>query len=164
MRFRPSGYALLLILASAFVYASDWNFNYRPAAVRYVIYGNSLGDSIPPSVNDQKIAFEITGRSAREIFDAIGPDLKDSCSSEPGIRFHSRDEERIACTKTKNGDYTCYFGFDLKSGKSIGGSICRPWEKRLNKASRSPSQATAMPSKVRRKAVAAPAGSGWLYR
>lgn len=124
MKFRLSAYAPLLAFFSVFVYAGDWSSSYRPAAVRYVIYGNSLGDSAPPSSDDRKIAFEVTGRSAREIFDAIGPDLKDSCSSEPEIRFRSRDEERVSCIKTVKGDYTCHFGFDLKSGKSIGGSIC----------------------------------------
>lgn len=77
-----------------------------------------------PSRDDKKIAFEITGQGAREIFEAIGPDQKDTCSSESGVRFRSRDDERISCTRNKKGEYSCYFGFDLKSGKSIGGSIC----------------------------------------
>lgn len=123
MRLPLPAYALLVAIP-AVVLASDWSFSYRPAAVRYAMYGNSLGDTMPPSSSDQKIAFEVTGRAAREIFDAIGPDLKDLCGSEPGVRFRSKDDEKISCTRTREGDYTCYFGFDLQSGKSVGGSIC----------------------------------------
>jgi hypothetical protein len=123
MKTRLTCYTLLLTIP-ALVLADDWIFSFRPAAVRYAIYGNSLGDMTAPSSNDRKIAFEITGRAAREMFDAIGPDQKDLCASEPGVRFRSRDEERIACTRTRAGDYTCHFGFDLQSGSSIGGSIC----------------------------------------
>ena len=114
----------LLLVIPVLAHASDWSFNYRPAAVRYVIYGNSLGDTTPPSGSDQKIGFEVSGRAAREIFEAIGPDQKDLCTSDPGIRFRAKDKEKISCTRSRDGDYTCYFGFDLKSGKSIGGSIC----------------------------------------
>lgn len=123
MRRHLPAYVLLLTISAA-AFANDWSFSYRPAAVRYVMYGNSLGDTLPPSSDDQKIAFEITGRAAREMFDAIGPDQQDACAAEPGVRFRARDDEKVSCSRSRDGDYTCHFGFDLKSGKSIGGSIC----------------------------------------
>jgi len=119
--------AFLVVVVSAVapeVLASDWKFIYQPANVSYSTYGNSLGDPTAPSRNDKKIAFEVKGQAAREMFEAIGPDRKDSCSQELGVRFRSKDEEKIICTKNTKEIYTCYFGFDLKHGKSIGGSIC----------------------------------------
>jgi len=117
----------VLLVVSAVVpeaFASDWEFVYQAANVSYSTYGNSLGDPTSPSSSDKKIAFVVKGKAAREMFEAIGPDQKDSCQPEPGVRFRSKDEEKIICTKSIKGIYACYFGFDLKSGKSIGGSIC----------------------------------------
>ena len=115
---------ILLSALSASVLAGTWAFAYRPASVKYVLYGNSLGDPVSPAKDDTKIAFEVRGQAAREMFNSIGPDRRDLCSSEDGTRFRSRDEDRLSCTRSKGGDYSCYFGFDLKSGKSVGGSIC----------------------------------------
>ena len=118
---------LAFLFVSAVVpeaFASDWKFSYHSANVGYSRYGNSLGDPTAPSSNDKKIAFEVKGQAAREMFESIGPDQKDSCSQKSDVRFRSRDEEKIICTKNSKGMYACYFGFDLKSGKSIGGSIC----------------------------------------
>jgi hypothetical protein len=122
---KTSRLAFFLILTASFgVLASDWEFNYRPASVNYATYGNSLGDPTVPSKSDRKIAFEVKGQAAREMFEAIGPDRKDSCAQVSDVRFRSRDNEKLICTKSSQGVHTCYFGFDLKSGKSIGGSIC----------------------------------------
>jgi len=118
-------FAFLAISAAAsLAYAGDWEFLYQSADIGYSVYGNSLGDPTAPSNDDKKIAFAVKGKAAREIFEAIGPDKKDSCSQEPGVRFRSKDDEKIIYTKDRKGIYACYFGFDLKSGKSIGGSIC----------------------------------------
>ena len=111
-----------VLLVSAF--ASDWSFLYRPATVKYAIYRGGLGDPVAPSKNEAKVAFEVTGSAAKEIFDAIGPDKADQCSSESGVRFRSKDADKLSCTRSSDVRYSCYFGFDLKSGKSAGGSIC----------------------------------------
>ncbi len=116
--------AFLLGLVSCCVAASGWEFIYKAADASYSIYGNSLGEPVAPSANDKKIAFEIRSTAAREIFEAIGPDKSDECSSESGVRFRSKDDGRIACIRSKTGEYSCYFGFDLITGKSSGGSIC----------------------------------------
>lgn len=118
-------YALLALLPMSLgAAAGDWEFAYRPASIGYALYGNTLGDPGPPSKADTKVAFEVRGQVARDIFEAIGPDKVDSCVQEAGARFRSRDEQKIACIRNNEGKYACYFGFDLKSGKSIGGSIC----------------------------------------
>ena len=46
----------------------------------YKIYGGSLGDEAAPSRNDKKIMFSLTGTVAKDMFDAIGPDVKDACT------------------------------------------------------------------------------------
>lgn len=115
---------LLLSLLPLEVLANDWEFDYRPAQAGFATYGNSLGDPVAATKHDTKIAFEIRGKAAREMFEAIGPDKPDSCSQASGLRFRSRDDERIVCTRGQGGKYACYFGFDLMTGKSIGGSIC----------------------------------------
>ena len=102
----------------------DWEFLYRPASVKYAIYGSDLGDTTAPSKKDAKIAFVINDSAAKNIFDAIGPDKPDQCSSAPGVKVRYKDGGKFACTRSADAQYACYFGFDLKSGKSIGGSIC----------------------------------------
>lgn len=117
--------AFFLIFAVSFgVFAGNWEFSYHPANVSYATYGSSLGDPTSPSKSDKKIAFEVKGQAAWEIFEAIGPDRRDSCFQMPDMHFRSRDDGKLVCTKTKEGEYACYFDFDFKSGKSIGGSIC----------------------------------------
>lgn len=120
----PRSTLLFLSAISFGVHADTWEFSYRPAMTGYALYGNSLGDPTPPSEGDRKIAFEIKGQAARDMFEAIGPDRKDRCLDTIDSRFRSRDDERIVCTRSKRGKYACYFGFDLETGKSIGGSIC----------------------------------------
>ncbi len=99
-----------------------FTLKYEPANVKHAIYGFGLGDPIKPTVKDSKIAFLVTGNAAKKMFDLMPPDREDGCIGE-GSRLRSRDNENLVCTKDKDG-YSCYFGFDLKTGKSIGGSTC----------------------------------------
>lgn len=117
----------ILFLASCLLpsaNAEGWSFTYAPAAAKYIKFGGDLGDPVAPTQKDTKIAFEVDGAAAKDIFEAIGPDKKDICGATPNTRFRSRDGGRVACVKNARGEYSCYFGFDLQSGKSIGGSIC----------------------------------------
>ncbi|MDY0974543.1 hypothetical protein SOM61_06185 [Massilia sp. CFBP9012] len=115
---------LFILLTPPVAIASDNLGPYKPATVSYWLYGGGLGDPIPPKANDKKIAFSIEGEAAQQIFDAIGPDKHDACTEGSGTRFRARDNENLSCTRSKDGDYVCNFGFDLVTGKSIGGSIC----------------------------------------
>jgi hypothetical protein len=115
---------LLILLIPPASVASDNLEPYKPAKASYWLYGGGLGDPIPPKTNDKKIAFSIEGEAAQQIFDAIGPDKHDACTEESGTRFRARDKENLSCTRSKEGDHVCNFGFDLVTGKSIGGSIC----------------------------------------
>jgi hypothetical protein len=90
----------------------------------YRIYGGGLGDPVTPSAKDRKVMFSITGAAARELFDALGPDKKDVCTAGSGTRVRARDNDNLFCMRAAEGDYSCNFGFDLRSGKSIGGIVC----------------------------------------
>ena len=118
---------LVLLAASAIVSgasATDWSLTYRPATVKYTIYAGGLGDPVAPSKTDGKVAFAVMGSAAKAVFESIGPDKPDQCSSGSSLRYRSKDDDRLSCTRSSGGQYSCYFGFDLKSGKSVGGSIC----------------------------------------
>jgi hypothetical protein len=39
----------LLCVAAVGAAASAWEYEFRPAKAEYVVYGDSLGDTIPPS-------------------------------------------------------------------------------------------------------------------
>jgi len=117
-------YPFIFLLASPVIAADTDPGPYLQAAASYRIYGGGLGDPITPKPNDKKVAFSIKGPAARQIFDAIGPDKHDPCTSGSGMRVRDKDHEHLTCTLSKQNDYMCSFGFDLVSGKSIGGSIC----------------------------------------
>ena len=97
---------------------------YKPLSGSYNIYGGSLADMTAPRKADQKIAFDLDKKVAKEIFESIGPDLKGEqvCAADPKDRF--RRKGNIQCIRSQNGEYSCTFGFDLSTGKSIIGSIC----------------------------------------
>ncbi len=103
---------------------SNWQFAYTPFNAQYVIYGGELGDTVAPSANDRKISISFGGVAAKKVFDEIGPDIKDACGTEQGGRIRMRDKGNVTCSYSKSSGYYCSFGFDLNSGKSIGGSIC----------------------------------------
>jgi hypothetical protein len=90
----------------------------------YRTYSGALGDSGPPTPADTKVMFSIDGKAAREMFDAMGKDIKDACTDDSATRVRMKDHGRVVCSRGRQGDYACHFGFDLKSGKSIGGSVC----------------------------------------
>ena len=121
---RVPRFALLFAAVLVPAVAAEWVLSYRPAAVEYAVYGRGLGDPVKPDGRDAKVAFEVTGRAAQELFAAMGPDRVDRCGAEPGVRFRSRDGDKLACQRSASGEFRCQFGFDLITGKSIGGSIC----------------------------------------
>lgn len=94
----------------------------KPLKGDYYVYGGSIGDSTPPTKKDRKLSFMLTGPLAKDLFDHISPDAKDSCGAGPDYRERNRGD--LTCTWTKDHGYSCYFGLDVPTGKSIRGSIC----------------------------------------
>lgn len=94
----------------------------KPLNAQYSIYSGDMGDERAPTRTDRKLAVEVTGLAAKEIFDSIYPDSKVTCSDEKGERLRRKDH--LWCSYAPSDGYRCYFGFDLRTGKSIGGASC----------------------------------------
>lgn len=115
-------FAGCIVLVSGLALAQTWQFAYQPVRASYVMYGGGLGDPHAPKPGGRHIAFNVTGPAAKEMFASLGPDLKDACGAEDGNRIRRRSE--LTCSFSPKDGYHCAFGFDLATGKSIGGSIC----------------------------------------
>ena len=112
------GATALLSLAYAAEQA-PWPAPYREFKGSYRIYSGGLDDQQAPTKEDRKLSFIIEGAAAKNIFDAMPPDDKQTCVTEKSAR--SRSKEKVWCTFNLSDGYTCYFGFDLRTGKSIAG-------------------------------------------
>jgi hypothetical protein len=91
-------YPLIFLLALPVIAAETDPEPYLQATASYRLYGGGLGDPIAPKANDKKVAFSIKGPAARKIFDAIGPDKHDPCTSGSGMRVRHKDHEHLTCT------------------------------------------------------------------
>lgn len=117
--------ACLLSLALAAEPIHGWKS--LPGAI-YLIHGGSLADRQPATASDRKLSIVIDGPPAKEMFDAIGPDLPETCSGEKGDR--ARDKKGVSCTysaqdkASKEGPYRCWIGVDLRTGESVGTVSC----------------------------------------
>lgn len=114
----------LQFLTSSLAFAGDQEEPYKKFSGTYWIYGGELSEPRPPTMGDKKIVFSINGQLAKELFDAIGPDKHDVCTEGSGIRMRWQDKRNLLCSRSKEGEYECNFGFDLRTGKGIRGSIC----------------------------------------
>lgn len=94
----------------------------KPLNAKYVIYSGDFGEQYVPIKTDRKLSVVVAGQPAKEIFDSLYPDIKAECTVEPGER--QRMKEHIWCIYGPRNGYTCYFGFDLRTGKSIDGGEC----------------------------------------
>ncbi|GAB2875904.1 hypothetical protein GCM10027277_51530 [Pseudoduganella ginsengisoli] len=115
----------MLLVALSFAYAGetrDW-WQYRPFKGSYLVYSGSLGEEQPPTQKDRKVSFNVSGPIAKEMFDSMYPDVKEAekCSSDKGYRERNKGE--VSCIHDSDG-YRCFFGFDLRTGKSITGATC----------------------------------------
>lgn len=88
----------------------------------YYVYGGSIGDSTPPTEKDRKLSLMVTGPLAKDLFDHIGPDAKEACGAGPDHR--ERDRGDLTCIWTKDDGYSCYFGLNVRTGKSMPGVTC----------------------------------------
>lgn len=83
-------------------------------------YGGYLDDAVAPIAGDTKVAFRLTGNAAKDMFNAIGPDLENGC---PERKIRLRNSDMLLCRHRATDGYRCEFGFDLSTGLSIGGSV-----------------------------------------
>jgi hypothetical protein len=102
-----------------------WDGKYAPSTIHYLIYSNDLDEAKAPTPGDQRLSVAITGDLAKQMFDAIGPDLKEACGTTLGMRQRQRGDVDCSFDKDQRGSpYTCHFGIDLRKGRSIAGSTC----------------------------------------
>ena len=105
--------------------AKPWDGTYKALSGKYLIYSGDLGEEAAPTPADRKAAFMLQGEAARSLFDSIGPDLKDACGTSSGMRIRQKGD--LDCTYDKDdraAPYVCHIGIDLRTGKSMHGSIC----------------------------------------
>ncbi|MDO8049915.1 hypothetical protein O3301_15715 [Janthinobacterium sp. SUN211] len=113
-------FVALLCLLLAHQAGAIWEFVQKDVSGAYAIYGAYLDDAVAPVAGDTKVAFRLTGAAAKDMFDAIGPDMRDGCP-DPQIRIRNRD--MLLCRHRPKDGYRCDFGFDLSTGLSIGGAV-----------------------------------------
>lgn len=111
--------------AITFAFAAD-TFNIwqpLPGATYKIFSGDSVAYSEAPTAQDRKLSIVVKGQAAKEIFDSIGPDERDGCSTTAGDR--ERNKEAVQCMFTAKSandpalGYRCWIGVDLTSGKGI---------------------------------------------
>jgi hypothetical protein len=94
----------------------------KPLKAEYTIYSGELGNEQAPTPKERKLAVEVTGQGAKDIFDSLYPDDKVTCSDEDGERLRSKGN--ITCSYIPARGYRCFFGFNLRTGRSIAGGSC----------------------------------------
>lgn len=99
---------------------SDW-WQFKPFKGSYLIYSGSLGEEQPPTAGDRKISFSVKGSVAKDMFESMSPDAKETCSDDKGHR--ERYKGNLSCVSDPDG-YVCHFGFNLRTGASISGASC----------------------------------------
>jgi hypothetical protein len=121
-----SGVILCATALASLAYAAKiWDGSYTAFKGEYLIYSGDLGEEAAPTPTDRKASFLLQGEVARNLFESIGPDLKDACGSSSGMRMRQKGD--LDCTydkSSKSSPYACHFGINLRTGKSMYGSIC----------------------------------------
>jgi len=117
--------AFALHTVSSTVFADDKDQAPRdpaPLKGRYALYAGELGEKTAPTRNDRKLAIEITGQAAKDMFESMYPDYHPTCSNERGDR--DRRKGQLYCAYSVQVGYRCFLGYDLRSGKTIAGASC----------------------------------------
>lgn len=99
-----------------------WPAPAKPLKAEYTIYSEELGNEQAPTKDDRKLAVEISGEAAKEIFDSLYPDAKVTCSGERGERL--RRKRNVWCIYQPREGYRCFLGVNLRTGESIPGGSC----------------------------------------
>ena len=96
---------------------------------RYKMFsGETVAYGETPTAKDRKLSIVVKGQAAKDIFDSIGPDVQEMCSTEKGDR--ERNRGGIQCMYTLKDvnapgkGYRCWIGVDLLSGQSIPTVSC----------------------------------------
>ncbi len=119
--------AALFPLARASV-PGDPSGLWRPFAGVYKMHSGGVADRTPPTSRDRRLTINFDGKTAKDVFDSLGPDLPTTCSGETGDR--TREKKGITCVYTgqdansKAGPYRCWIALNLQTGDTIRTSSC----------------------------------------
>lgn len=113
--------AVFLLVSGSLAATSSWSGTPKPVKGTYQVYGGGLGDMVPPTKKDRKVSISFTGAFAKDLFDHIGPDMKDACDATPTHSERQRGD--LDCVRDGK-EYFCYLGLNVLTGKSMGGAIC----------------------------------------
>lgn len=113
--------AALLSVANA-AGKEDFSAPAKPLKAAYTIYSEELGNEQAPTKDDRKLAIEIRGMAAKEIFESLYPDAKVTCSGEKGERL--RRKRNVWCIYQLREGYRCFLGVNLRTGETIPGGSC----------------------------------------
>jgi hypothetical protein len=101
--------------------AAEWSDAYHPLLrATYSIYSGQPGERMAPTTLDRKLTIIIDGGAAKEIFDSIGPDARQTCSAEQGYR--ERNKKGVICNfspQEPGKGYRCWIGLNLRTGDSM---------------------------------------------
>lgn len=112
-------------LCSAAFAAKSWDGTYTAFKGTYLIYSGELGEEAAPTPSDRKVALSIHGDTAKALFESIGPDLRDACGASADVRMREKGDLDCVHDRTdQTSPYVCHFGINLRTGKSMHGSIC----------------------------------------
>ena len=111
-------------------FAADTLGTWQPLQdARYKIFsGETVAYGEAPTATDRKLSIVVKGQAAKEIFDSIGPDAHETCSSEKGDR--ERTKGSVQCMYTAKDvnapgkGYRCWIGVNLISGQGIPTVSC----------------------------------------
>lgn len=115
--------ALALAFAVGTAAFADAN-NHTQSALsgKYLEYSGTLDDMGLPKKSDTKVSVEITGKLAQDIFSRVRPVGGPSCVDKT---IEVRERGDLMCLKdSKAATVSCFIGVDLRTGKSIAGTIC----------------------------------------
>lgn len=101
-----------------------WN----PLDAMYKIHSGGTAYSELPTKTDRTFTVSFKGEAAKQLFDQMGPDVKDSCSTEQGDR-ERRNKGAVCLYETRldsptDSHYRCWIGIDILTGAGSARVSC----------------------------------------
>jgi hypothetical protein len=106
----------VILLTAVIAYAATNKGKYGG---EFLIYGGGAGDIAPVTKTDAKIHMTVDGPLAVRLFRELGPASRQKECIPESTELRRRGD--LACSRDNGEAPSCYFGFDLRSGKSTGG-------------------------------------------
>jgi hypothetical protein len=104
---------------SLLAYAGDGNW--QPLRAKYLIHSETATHPEAPTSADRVLTVVIDGQGAKKLFNQIGPDARQTCSSEPGDRVRRAKGVECDYAAKLNGPsdshYHCWVGLNLETGE-----------------------------------------------